>query len=79
VIEIPWEKYKWAKFATVDKDGAVRIFRDEPLCDSQKGFWWHSKWYPQTMEDEVSIGSDKEAAKDWINSMITRPKKEVKK
>jgi hypothetical protein len=74
VIEIPWAKHKWAKFAAVDKDGMVRIFRDEPLCDKEKGFWWHSKWYSQDVEDEVTVGTDKEVAKDWTNSMMARPK-----
>jgi hypothetical protein len=74
--EIPWNKYKWAKYACLSKNGTLKLFRDKPLCENTKGFWWFSKTYPTKSEDyeiEVVLG-DYNFKGDWTETLITRPK-----
>ena len=79
--KIPWETYKWAKYAAVDKDGHIHVFRDEPLCDKDKGFWWESIFdFNNPVEADIP-GNAGTAFGDWQKSLIQRPgtEKPVKK
>jgi len=71
-MKIDWKKYPWANWAAVDKKGAIFLFRDKPMCVEESGFWWHSIMHPESVIDEMEIGEDLEAAKDWKNSLTKR-------
>lgn len=74
--EIPWDKYKWAKYATLSKKGTLKLFRDKPMCVTRNGFWWFSKSYhdkPDTFEFEEVL-DDFEFNGDWTQTLTKRPK-----
>jgi hypothetical protein len=75
--QIPWDKYTWAMYAAGDKDGHWQMFRDEPLCDEWKGFWWHSIFDPKTV-NEADLTVKIPYTGDWKNSLTVRPGMEEK-
>jgi hypothetical protein len=75
--QIPWDKYPWAMYAAGDKDGHWQMFRDEPLCDSWKGFWWHSIYDPKHVT-EADVTEKVAYTGDWTKSLVIRPGMEQK-
>lgn len=73
--EVPWENYKWAKFACVNKDGRLMVYKDKPLCVEKCGFWWNRISYSK--KPEVEFEEMLHIVKytgDWKNTLIERPK-----
>lgn len=90
--QIPWENHPWAQYATLDKNGVMKLWRDYPRCVESKGFWW-MKYGPMhylgqgssteesdKMMDEIEWrGKIHEYEGKWEDQITTRPKKKETK
>ena len=70
--KIPWDSFKWAKYAAVDKDGHMHLYRDEPLCDVAKGFWWESI-FDVNNQVEADIPGTVKNFGNWEKSLTQKP------
>lgn len=86
---IPWENHDWAKFATLDKNGTLKLWRDKPIAIDAKGFWWMRYGPQHYLGSDCTLGEqDRMMSKiqwtahdtfeykgDWKNAIVEKEKK----